>query len=614
MQVGAVQAARAPEVSRQNLFQFLGAGRTFKIPTYQREYAWGEEQIEALCEDLRFFSETDDPYYLLGQVILAKNTDQDASDYPLAIVDGQQRITSILLLLICLRDGLKDRGASIGDGTDPGRLLQSISMALQETDPFSGQLRFRVKLSEQGQDYVQKLFNKEPLPEIDFVSTQQNIRDNATSVAGFLQKNFSDLESLSVFAQRLLYSVYLIETLLESEEQALDIFEKLNSRGMPLNSADLLKNLLFQQANSSAYESLSKTWTSAVENVFKVKPHKAASMEYVMKAMLGARTGLGTGKTGVYKAWQKKFKSGEVSLSDFASDLEKTAKHLSAVTSGKVTILNKRLVGCRYFGTVQHLPLVVSGMHLSKNEEAHRTLLGLIDARLMTYLFSEEKTQIFEALVWPWANKIFNLGEEATPDEVYRASEEAFASQDTLFEQARLHFNGYRYPSKRDQKRIRFVLASISNALEVASGDADSSSTAEDYLAKQKGHSGFHLDHIHPKSQVPTEDHDAEDFYSWIHAPGNLALLHAQDNISAGASSAVSKSKDYASSKLLLTKSLAVEGDLVGLNKRLSDTISATRSEGNPDVKDWGKPSVELRTEFLWKRFEETIRYANLKP
>lgn len=615
LQLPDANGVQAPTVTRLNLYQLLTGDRAFKIPTYQREYAWGEEQIEALCEDLTEFHSSSDGYYLLGQLILAKNSEPDASQYPLAVVDGQQRLTSLFLLFIGLRNGLESRGAIAGNGSDAGRILQAIVGALEVLDPYSGYANLRLRLSDLGADYLLKLFTKAPLPEIDYVLTQQNIRDNSTFIANYLDKNFAELDALAEFTTKVLYKVFVIETLLEGEEQALDIFEKLNSRGMPLNSADLLKNLLFQQANMNSYNALSKTWTSAVENVYKVRPHKAASMEYVMKAMLGARTGAGTGKKGVYKAWRDRFKTGISSLEDFATELEKDAKHLSSVTSAKLTAQNSRLVGCRYFGTVQHLPLVVAGRKFSKNEEAHKLFTSLIEARIMTYLFSEEKTQIFEAMVWPWAKNIHDLGSEPSPKEILEASSGAFANQSQLFDQARLHFSGYSYLSARDQKRIRFVLASASNALEISAGNSTQSNTAEEYLAKQKGHSGFHLDHIYPKSAIIAKSlgDSSPASHAWIHSPGNLVLLHAQDNMSAGAASAELKSKDYASSKLLLTNSLALPEHLVSLNKRLRDAVEVTRDLGNPDVANWSAEKAELRTAYLWQAFENSLNFENFK-
>ncbi len=600
----------SPEISKFNLFQFLGVGRAFKIPSYQREYAWGHEQIESLCDDLREFHESGDNYYLLGQLILARNQDADAALYPLAVVDGQQRLTSILLLLVALRDALRGKGAVVGGGTEPGRMLQAVITALEEIDSANGSPRLRVRLGDHGHDYLSKLFKGDELPEIDLVTTHKNVRDNFHFIEAFLEKNFDLLPDLTEFAKKVLYKVFIIETLLEGEEQALDIFEKLNSRGLPLNSADLLKNLLFQQAKTASYDALSRTWTSAVENVFKIKPNKAASVEYVMKAMLGARTGVGTGKKGVYKAWKEKFKNDEVTLSDFASDLEKTAKHLRSVTSSKSTSQNKDLFGCRYFGTVQHLPLVVAGMKFHKNEDSHRLFCQLVEARLMTYLFSEEKTQLFEAIIWPWANNIYNLGSDPSPEEVIDASTEAFASQDTLLSQGRLHFRNYRYTSTRDSKRIRFVLAEVSHALEKRALQPNPNGTAEDYLLAKSGTTGYHLDHIFPKSTVENNPGNLGEDTSWVHAPGNLTLLHAQDNIHAGAADAATKSRDYASSKLLLTNSLALDSDLGALNNRLTDVILESRALGNPNVGDWNKFKIQGRTEYLWTEFEAQISLA----
>ena len=74
---------------------FGNADALYQIPRYQRPYSWGEEQLEKLWDDLKDAIEND-PYYFLGSIITAKP--QDASNY-IDVVDGQQRLTTLLILL-----------------------------------------------------------------------------------------------------------------------------------------------------------------------------------------------------------------------------------------------------------------------------------------------------------------------------------------------------------------------------------------------------------------------------------------------------------------------------------------------------------------------------------
>jgi hypothetical protein len=460
---------------------------------------------------------------------------------------------------------------------------------------------------------LQQLFEKQTLSPADINGTQKNIRLNFDFIQLFLGKNFLDARSLRDFAHKVIYRVFIIETRLTSEEQALDIFEKLNSRGIPLNSADLLKNLLFQHASENDYASLSATWGNAVENVFKVRPNKAASMEFMMKGMLGAKTGIGFGKRDVYLGWKLKFKENEVSLEDFGVDLRETAKYLSQVSSLKQTHFNSHLSGSRHFGTVQHLPLMIAGRAFAKNTHAQQVFCRIVDARVTMYLLSEEKTQTFEALVWPWAHRIYNLGANPSLESIFAASKGAFANQDTLLSQGLVHFQNYSYANSRDQKRIRYVLAVLSRLMEIEAQDAGKESTPQEYLKKKNGHVGYHLDHILPQSSVASDDEDEANFTGWVHAPGNLTLLHATDNMAAGASKPFEKSKDYSSSRLLFTRALAVEGDLGGLNQRLTKTVKKFRDEGLPDVSNWDEQAVRQRTDFMWEKFSQSLRLEALE-
>ena len=73
----------------------------YQIPRYQRPYSWGDDQLEKLWDDLIEAQNTGEPNYFLGSVITAKP--EEASNY-LDVVDGQQRLTTLLILLCVCRD------------------------------------------------------------------------------------------------------------------------------------------------------------------------------------------------------------------------------------------------------------------------------------------------------------------------------------------------------------------------------------------------------------------------------------------------------------------------------------------------------------------------------
>lgn len=598
-----------PDVEPQRLSEFFSVDRAFKIPSYQREYAWDEHQIDDLCVDLLTFANSTEPYYMLGQAILAENAEAGSDDYPLAVVDGQQRLTSLYLMFIALRDLLKTVEVSEKDlevVNDAKSYLESCLLAI---DVSNGSKRPRLLLTEFGQTHLERLLKGQSLPEIDMNSTQINIRENFTYMKDFFAKNLTDAKTISQFVRKVIYQVFIIRTILAEVDQALEIFEKLNNRGRRLNSADLLKNLLFQKTDPEDFEKISKQWESSVENVFKVKPNKAASMEYLMKSLLGERIGAGVPNKGVYKAWKSEFDGKNEEPVKFSEALGEAAKFISMVGTEATNAHNKYLIACRYFGTVQHFPLAVAGRKIFKENQTHFQLLNkIIDTRILLSLFSEEKSQLLDAAIWPWSQKIAGL-KGVTESEILDSAKDSFENQYDLLDAAKLNFSKLRYDKPRDLRRIRFVLARISHSLQVEALEASLDSTHEDLLTPKKGLTGYHVDHIMPKSVMKGEN--VEDNL-WVHGIGNLVLLHAKDNMSAGAVNPDEKSLDYRNSKLILTQALSKKADLVDLNPRIAGVISKARDLGHGGVDDWSPDAAMKREEYLWARFEETLKLEAL--
>lgn len=596
-----------PQVKSQNLAMLFSKDHAFKIPSYQREYAWTEEQVSALCEDLQIFSESDEAYYLLGQLIIAKNQGEDAGNYPFAVVDGQQRLTTLFLLFLAGINLFAKRGQETPLSPESQKTLVALKEIAELRDLQTAQSRLRLKLTDYGQEYLERLNRQESLPDSHVTNTQSNIQLNYDFLFSFLEKQFPKLENLNQFFSRVIYQVYIIQTVLRDIDQALDTFEKINSRGKPLNSADLLKNLLFQHSNSADYEAQSKKWERAVEDVFRVRPNKAASMEYLMKSMLGARLGEGISNKKVYREWKKLFDDGEVTQSQFVTELLDSSKFLASIGSEK-SVTNRHLIASRTFNTVQHLPLVLAARKQAPSEIAFKAVTRLIDARIALSLFAEEKSQTFEAMVWPWAHELSKL-EKGDVDGVFSSSKSFFGEQETLIDQGGLRFKNLTYESARDRKRILFVLAAVSFELERQAQHTSDGDTFEKYLVRKSGSVGYHLDHILPKSALLAD----EKLANLVHTPGNLVLLHAKDNIAAGASNPSEKSVDYKSSQLLLTQALAKKEDLTGLNARILQVMQKCHQDGHPTVDSWSSDEIEARTSYLWKTFSNTLRFENIR-
>jgi uncharacterized protein with ParB-like and HNH nuclease domain len=92
------------EPRRFKIGDLLNSSTKFAIPRYQRDYKWGKEEAQELIEDLNNYSSSRDSSLFLGTIILEENKSLHDGGAPVTmIVDGQQRITSILILLLACR-------------------------------------------------------------------------------------------------------------------------------------------------------------------------------------------------------------------------------------------------------------------------------------------------------------------------------------------------------------------------------------------------------------------------------------------------------------------------------------------------------------------------------
>ena len=598
-----------PDIKDVNIASlFEGQDGTFEVPPYQRLYAWDESDVEALFEDLTDFSVSNDEEYILGQVIVAPNSGH--RNYKWAIVDGQQRLTSVFLFAHALLNHLRNFHESGVPGTAAHTAVIALQNMIYAANNLSGIQFNRLLVGEMGREYVEKILNEESfVGMIDSNDTQINIRQNYEHLKSLVNGRFTGLQELSDFVTKFLFSVYIIRVRIASEHQALDLFEKINSRGRPLNSADLLKNLMFESVDDSAYTRLSNTWDRAVGDVFKVRPAKAASMQFLMKSILGIRTGEGISNKDVYSKWRQRFRDGIELVGEFESELSESASYLKDVTAAGVGQVNSRLLGTKYFNTVQHLPLALAIRSLSPNPQLFEAAQRAIDARLVLSLLSQEKSQSLEAKIWPWAKKLAELNPTSSLSDLRAASASAMNDLDILLETAQLHFFNLRYSSRRDLKRIRFVLAACEDfSSRILAGEVAQADYFATLLFPARAQQ-FHVDHIFPRSLVDSIESNLDADIDWVHGPGNLCLLHPSDNQAAGASRPAAKSADYAVSQVMLTKFLAGDDHQAAFNDRLRRATESARELGIEGVSPtWDISSSRNNARGYWALFEKWLR------
>lgn len=213
----------------------------FSIPAYQRPYSWGTEQATTLLDDLvtasasfvpSAKSQTINPYFLGSIVVIKQDNESEAE-----VIDGQQRLTTLSLLLSALRVNF----------VDPKRQDTFSKFLLEEGDTLVG-TRDRCRLVLRDRDhkfYEQNVLRHQKLDHFcgllngKLSDPQRRLAENTQAlVEGIKKLNELQRESLAAF---MLQHTYLVVVSTPSLESAFRIFSVLNDRGLDLTVADILK-------------------------------------------------------------------------------------------------------------------------------------------------------------------------------------------------------------------------------------------------------------------------------------------------------------------------------------------------------------------------------------
>lgn len=238
----------------QPLVQLL-SNRRYGLDYYQREYSWEDSQVTELIDDLtsRFLDQYDSSHerpqvasyraYFLGPIV---TTPRDGVSY---LVDGQQRITTLSLLLMYLRRCL------IADKRDED--VHAIT-ALVCSSAY-GKKTFNLDVDERNACleaiFEDKAFDAQSEPR----SSVRNLWERYQTIDAQFPEDLRG-DRLPYFVDWILHRVILVEIGTPDQDMALEIFETMNDRGLRLNSIDMLKSHLLTQVDANRIEELNDRW------------------------------------------------------------------------------------------------------------------------------------------------------------------------------------------------------------------------------------------------------------------------------------------------------------------------------------------------------------------
>jgi len=237
------------EVNKQSVKQLLESGKShpFVIPEYQRPYAWTDDQVITLFEDLWDFAsnqgdEENQRTYFLGTVVSYENEKGEQE-----IIDGQQRITSLFLLLRAIYTKLQSAAVKSKEALN---FISQIEPAIWRTDKLTGEVDYSNILLESR--VVNNECNSVLRDILKDGKTVEGARDNySKNYNKFLEMYEKASKDNPLIIYEFIYCVLnqaiLLPITADTQDTALTIFSTLNDRGLPLSDADIFKAKIYGQ-------------------------------------------------------------------------------------------------------------------------------------------------------------------------------------------------------------------------------------------------------------------------------------------------------------------------------------------------------------------------------
>ncbi len=243
------------KASVKNLLSIIGAPKQFIIPIYQRTYSWQHKQCDLLLEDIQKVAKSDEQGHFIGSIVYFEpdvHTISEISKY--LVIDGQQRLTTITLLIAALVKFIENNPDCEIDTT--AKKLSNYYLFNAEED---NDLYYKLLLTRRDKETLTNVLTNKPLP------TEHSGRIVKNYESFYKQINKNNISKIYKGLQKL---IVVDVALKEGEDSPQLIFESLNSTGLKLSQADLVRNYILMGQEEKFQTHLYETYWYPMEQSF----------------------------------------------------------------------------------------------------------------------------------------------------------------------------------------------------------------------------------------------------------------------------------------------------------------------------------------------------------
>ncbi|WP_121105606.1 DUF262 and DUF1524 domain-containing protein [Helicobacter pylori] len=294
------------------ILDFIGKSqeRQFVIPIYQRLYSWKKEQCEQLWDDIIKIGGNDKTNgHFIGSILYVQDSVYTTKHNEFLIIDGQQRLTTITLLLIALRNHLSEEVEILEKFSR--KKIENRYLINRDED---GDKKFRLILSESDKDTLLSLIDKNKRKPSE---PSVKIMENFKLFEEWINKNTDKLEAIFKGLEKLM----IVEISLEREKDDPQlIFESMNSKGIELTQTDLIRNYIVMETEVGKQEDFYNQYWRAMEEDFK---QNETLFNRFVRHYLTIKTGKIPKEKRVYEAFKNYQQKEGVKIEDLLKDLQK---------------------------------------------------------------------------------------------------------------------------------------------------------------------------------------------------------------------------------------------------------------------------------------------------
>ncbi|WRG25927.1 DUF262 domain-containing protein [Helicobacter pylori] len=296
------------EAKATTLLRFFEENQSnqFVIPIYQRLYSWKKEQCEQLWDDIIKIGGNDKMNgHFIGSILYVLDGNTPSS--PLLIIDGQQRLTTITLLLIALKNHSSDEVKILEEFS-----RKKIESYLINSDK-DGDKKFRLILSESDKDTLLSLIDKNKRKPSE---PSVKIVENFELLEKWIRKNTDKLETIFKGLEKLM----IVWIALDKGDDPQLIFESMNSKGIELTQADLIRNYILMGLEPEKQKIFYEKYWRAMEEDFK---QNEKLFDRFVKHYLTIKIGKIPNEKRVYDAFKDYQQKEGIEIEDLLKDLQK---------------------------------------------------------------------------------------------------------------------------------------------------------------------------------------------------------------------------------------------------------------------------------------------------